>query len=273
MSSILLATALALYLLTTATFVAHVITAHDSLRRSAIALLSGAFATHVGALAARTILHGYDALLPFQEGLSLVGCLTVGFYLLIARRSNFTIVGALISPLAFLFSLSAYAFEAGATRHVSPNAQTIWLPAHVAPAFAGYAIFTVAFCLSLTYLLQERQLKSKRRTDLFRRLPSLETLDTLNYRFVTWGFALFTVGLITGSLLARDIWGEMWSWEPVQVWSAATWLVYAGLLQARFIGWRGRRAATLTIVGFVVLVTSFLSVNLVFPGKHGGSFG
>lgn len=272
MSSILLATALALYLLTTATFVAHVVTAHESLRRSAIALLTGAFVMHVAALAVRAFSFGYEALAPFQEGLSFIGCLAVALYLLIARRTNFTVVGALISPIAFLFSLSAYAFEAG-TPQVSPEAQSVWLPAHVGPAFAGYAIFTVAFCLSLTYLLQERQLKSKRRSDLFRRLPSLETLDTLNYRFVTWGFALFTVGILTGSLLARDTWGALWSWEPVQVWSVVTWLLYAALVQARSIGWRGRRAATLTIVGFAVLVASFLSVNLIFPGKHGGNFG
>lgn len=271
MSSLLLATALALYLLTTATFVAHVVTAHDSLRRAALALLTGGFAMNAAALVVRGVTLGYESLTPFQEGLSIIGCLTVGGYLLIARRSNFTVVGALIAPLAFLFSLSAYAFESG-TREL-PLAHSIWLPAHVAPAFAGYAIFTVAFCLSLTYLLQERQLKSKRRTDLFRRLPSLETLDNLNYRFVTWGFALFTIALLTGSLLAKETWGELWSWEPVQIWSVITWLLYAGLLQARFVGWRGRRAATLTIVGFAILAASFLSVNLVFPGKHGGNFG
>jgi len=273
MSSILLATALALYLLTTATFVAHVITGHESLRRSALALLAGGFAMNALAIAVRAAMLGYEAVAPFQEGLSFIACLTVGLYLLIARRSNFTVVGALISPLAFLFCLSAYAFESGDRPLPLLPPRTIWLPAHIAPSLAGYAIFTVAFCLSLTYLLQERQLKAKRGSDLFRRLPSLETLDTLNYRFVTWGFALFTVGLLTGSLLAKETWGELWSWEPVQIWSLVSWLLYAGLLQARSAGWRGRRAATLTIVGFAILVASFLSVNLVFPGKHGGNFG
>jgi ABC-type transport system involved in cytochrome c biogenesis permease subunit len=139
----------------------------------------------------------------------------------------------------------------------------------VAPAFLGYAVFAVAFCLSITYLLQERQLKTKRKGDLFRRLPSLETLDELNHRFVTWGFALFTLGLITGSFLAKEMWGALWSWEPVQIWSMVTWLLYAVLLQARTVGWRGRKAARLTILCFVVLAASFLGVNLVFPGKHG----
>jgi ABC-type transport system involved in cytochrome c biogenesis permease subunit len=52
------------------------------------------------------------------------------------------------------------------------------------------------------------------------------------------------------------------------------WLLYAALLESRLtIGWRGKRAAALTIILFSVLVGSFLGVSLVTPGKHGGSFG
>jgi len=272
MSGLLLALALALYLLATATFIAQIITGHDTMRRAAHSLLAGAFGMHAASLAVRASIEGYEAIATFHDELSFIACLMVGLYLLIALRTNLTVVGALVTPLAFLFSLSSYAFNAQ-TPELSPRLQSIWLPAHVAPAFLGYAIFAVAFCLSLIYLLQERQLKAKRKGHLFRRLPSLEVLDNLNYRFVTWGFALFTVGIITGSLLAKETWGELWSWEPVQVWSLITWLLYAGLLHARSVGWRGRKAAALTILGFVILVASFLSVNLVFPGKHGGTFG
>jgi cytochrome c-type biogenesis protein CcsB len=194
--------------------------------------------------------------------------MTVALYLLLAVRAHLTVVGALVAPLGFLLTLSAYIFESGnpaLPRHL----ESVWLPAHIAPAFLGYAVFAVAFCLSVTYLLQERQLKRKRKGGLFRRLPSLETLDNLNYRFVTWGFALFTIGILTGSFLAREIWGALWSWEPVQIWSAVTWLLYAVLLHARTVGWRGRKAARLTILCFAVLAASFLGVNLLFPGKHG----
>jgi cytochrome c-type biogenesis protein CcsB len=276
MTTLLLATALALYLLTAATHVALVVTGGNVLRRAAFALLAGGFAMHAGALALRAGTFGYQALAPFQESLSFIACIAVGLYLTIGLRSNFTVVGALVAPVAFLFTLSGYVFEFESQVGAKPlpeNLRNFWLPAHVAPAFIGYAVFTVAFCLSMTYLVQERQLKVKRKGDLFRRLPSLETLDELNHRFVSWGFALFTVGLITGSLLAKETWGELWSWEPVQVWSLITWLLYALLLQARTIGWRGRKAATLTVIGFVILIASFLTVNLVFPGKHGGSFG
>jgi ABC-type uncharacterized transport system permease subunit len=50
-------------------------------------------------------------------------------------------------------------------------------------------------------------------------------------------------------------------------------VLYAGLLEARMVaGWRGRRAATVTIVGFAVLFVSFVFGHMIFPGKHGGSF-
>jgi cytochrome c-type biogenesis protein CcsB len=271
MSNILLAHALAFYLLSTATCIVHVVGGQESMRRVALALLACAFGMHAAALGVRGVLIGYESIATFQEELSFIACLMVGLYLLLSLRVNLTVVGALVTPLAFLFTLSGFAFNAP-TAALPEQLQNVWLPAHVAPAFLGYAIFAIAFCLSLIYLLQEKQLKAKRKSNLFRRLPSLETLDHLNHRFVTWGFALFTIGIITGSLLAKETWGALWSWQPVQVGSVITWILYALLLHARTVGWRGRKAATLTIVGFVVLVLSFLSVNLLFPGKHTGTF-
>ncbi|HEX7407908.1 MAG TPA: cytochrome c biogenesis protein CcsA [Candidatus Binatia bacterium] len=275
MANVLLAHALAFYLLSTVTCIVHVIAGQESMRRWALALLGCAFGVHALSLSVRAVLLGYGAITTFQEELSFIACIMVGAYLVmalvLAQRANLTVVGTLVTPLAFLFTLSAYAFNSP-TAELPEQLQNVWLPAHVAPAFLGYAIFAIAFCLSLIYLLQEKQLKAKRKSDLFRRLPSLETLDRLNHRFVTWGFALFTIGIITGSLLAKETWGALWSWQPVELGSVITWMLYALLLHARTTGWRGRKAAALTIVGFIVLVVSFLGVNLIFPGKHTGTF-
>lgn len=272
MSEALRWVALVLYLLSTALFVAQVLQARDFLRRVAHVALSMAFGVHVAHILVRALLVGYEIVATPQDELSFIAAVMVGLYLLLAMRSNFTVVAALCTPLAFLFLLSGYVFNASPLPP-DPRLRSIWLPAHVAPAFLGYAVFSVAFCLSVIYLLQEKQLKAKSKGGLFRRLPSLEVLDNLNFRFVSWGFALFTVALITGALLAFEIWGSLWSWEPVEVLSSLTWLLYAGILHARSVGWRGRKAAALTILGFAVVVASFLGVNLLFPGKHGGSFG
>jgi cytochrome c-type biogenesis protein CcsB len=260
---------LALYLIAALGFLAHLLVGRDGPRRIATAGLWAAFAMETIGLAARAIGLGNAMLNSFHDQLSLLAWLIVAVYLGVQMRYHLAVLGALVSPLAFLLTLSSYLVFSGA-QTLPDELQTAWLPAHVAPAFLGYAIFALAACVSLVYLLQERQLKAKRR-GVFRRLPSLETLDDLNYRCVAWGFALFTVGIVTGSLLAKAMWGTFWSWEPVQILSVLAWLLYAVLLQTRSVGWRGRRAATLTIVGFALLIVSFLSLNLGLP--HGRSFG
>jgi cytochrome c-type biogenesis protein CcsB len=260
---------LVLYLVATLGFVGHLLLGRDWPRRVAMASLASAFGAETVGLVLRAAALGNGMLNSFHDQLSLLAWLIVGVYLGVQMRYHLAVLGALVSPLAFLLTLSSYLVFSGA-QQLPDQLQTAWLPAHVAPAFLGYAMFAVASCVSLVYLLQERQVKSKRR-GIFRRLPSLETLDDLNYRCVAWGFALFTIGIVTGSLLAKAMWGTFWSWEPVQILSVLAWLLYAVLLQTRSVGWRGRRAATLTIVGFALLIVSFLSLNLGLT--HGRSFG
>jgi cytochrome c-type biogenesis protein CcsB len=260
---------LALYLVAAVGFVAHLLVGREAPRRAAMLSLATAFGAHTIGLMLRASALGNAMLNSFHDQLSLLAWLIVGVYLAVQVRYHLAVLGALVSPLAFLLTLSSYIVFSG-VQALPDELQNAWLPAHVAPAFLGYAMFAVASCVSLVYLLLERQVKAKRR-GVFRRLPSLETLDDLNYRCVAWGFALFTVGIVTGSLLAKAMWGTFWSWEPVQILSVLAWLLYAVLLQTRSVGWRGRRAATLTIVGFALLIVSFLSLNLGLP--HGRSFG
>ncbi|MCJ7833248.1 MAG: cytochrome c biogenesis protein CcsA, partial [Deltaproteobacteria bacterium] len=60
-----------------------------------------------------------------------------------------------------------------------------------------------------------------------------------------------------------------WRWDPKEVWSLITWLLYAALLHGRLVaGWRGRRSAMISIVGFLVLIFSFLGVNFLVKGYH-----
>ena len=153
-----------------------------------------------------------------------------------------------------------------------PALRSAWLPVHVTLAFLGNAVFALTFATSLIYVLEDNRLKAKRPA---RRLlqPSLERLDALNHRLLSWGFLLLTLGIVTGAIWAHFAWGRFWSWEAREMWSLITWILYAVLLHGRSIGWRGRRAATLTIVSFAVLFVSFVGVNVFSSGRHGGTFG
>ena len=266
MSEGALVLAAASYALATLFFLSHVLAGRS--RVHALACLGLAALLHTVSLFVRIGQTGLKGLAPLPEQLSAISWLAVLVYLLFSSRRSLAIIGALVAPFGLLAVVSAYAFEVGPLP-IPARPNSVWLPIHIAPALLGYAIFVLASFLSAAYLLQEHQLKGRRRGALFRRLPALETLDELNHRFVSWGFVLFTCGIVAGSVLAQRLWGAVWSWEPVQVWSVVTWLVYAALLHARSMGWRGRRAAQLTIASFVVLVASFITVNLFFPGRHG----
>jgi len=121
------------------------------------------------------------------------------------------------------------------------------------------------------YLLQEKGIKNKAPGFFFRRLPSLDLLDNVGYACLTTGFALLTMGLVTGFVYAKIIWGRFWSWDVKEVFSVATWLVYAAVLHLRlYSGWRGKRSAVMTIIGFLVIIFTFLGVNMLLGGHHQG---
>jgi cytochrome c-type biogenesis protein CcsB len=264
--------AVGFYLLSTVAFFWPLVATRAIPRSLAPALLSAAFIAHLGSIVARSVAAGYVAVVDFHETLSFFSCLMAGVCLLAQLRAPVAILGAVVSPLCFILTMGALVVYTQA-RDLPPTLHSVWLPIHVTFAFLGNAVFGVAFSASLVYLLQERQLKGKKGHLLFRRLPSLETLDNLNYRVLAWGFALLTLGILTGAVWAEYVWGAFWVWEPRPVLSLVTWVMYALLLHYRTAGWRGRRAAALTIACFVVLVGSFLGVKLLFPGRHGGEFG
>lgn len=272
MDILLLKVAAILYLVATASFIIYLVLRKDSQSRlPSLVLLSG-FVVHSAALAIQISRSGYPAVTQPGEALSFYSWLMVALYLLVQLKYRVTVLGCFIAPLALLLSLSAFAFGS-AGEQLPPALKTYWLPLHVTLAFLGNAVFALAFAVSLMYLLEEYQLKNKKWSVLSKPFPSLETLDRLNYVFLVWGFPLMTLGILTGSLWAGIYWGNYWSWDPRQISSAITWLLYGTLLHGRIAGdWRGKKAALLTIVGFVVVLGYFLWGDALFPSRHGGRF-
>src|SRR6185369_5715058 len=113
-----------------------------------------------------------------------------------------------------------------------------WLLVHVSLAYLGNAAFALACLVSLVYLWEERQLKAHHVGEFVWRLPSLERLDNVNFKFLTWGFVLLTLSIVTGVLWAELYFGRFWSWEPRTIWTTIIWMIYAALLHGRVtVGW------------------------------------
>ena len=100
-------------------------------------------------------------------------------------------------------------------------------------------------------------------------LPSATTLDKLAYRFIAFGFPIWTFGVICGAIWAQQAWARYWGWDPKETWSFVTWVIFAGYLHARATsGWKGRKAAVIALVGFVSLFVTYYAVNLWISGLH-----
>jgi cytochrome c-type biogenesis protein CcsB len=223
---------------------------------------------HAVGFVARYIAAGYTPITNLFESLSFFAMAIVAVFLVTELRYNLRILGSFIAPLGFVFSIFS-AFQSGEVARLAPALNSYWLPIHVMLLFIGDAVFAVAFGAGIMYLLQEKEVKRKRMGAIFKRLPSLDVLDEINYKCLTVGFPLLTLGIITGSIWAEYAWGSYWSWDPKETWSLITWFLYAALLHGRLtVGWRGRKAAILAIIGFCAVLFTFLGVNLLLPGLH-----
>lgn len=232
-------------------------------------ILFFSFLLHTITIITRGIEAGRLPVTNLHESLSILAWMLVGIYLIVDRQYSIASLGSFAAPLALLLLITASLLPKEIVPLV-PQLESYWLYIHVPLAMLGNAFFALTFLLSIMYMIQEHYLKSRKLGGLYFLLPSLDVLDELGYRCLTYGFPLLTAGIITGAIWAEYVWGSYWSWQPRQIWSLITWFLYAALLHGRLtVGWRGRKAAMYAIAGFGILLGSFLIINLLSLGGHG----
>jgi ABC-type uncharacterized transport system permease subunit len=213
-------------------------------------------------LSAAAVLHGLHEALgwadgrgPFsgiRESLSTLALLVVVAFLGVRRvRQRVEVVGAFVAPLTLLMLLASRAPAGRPVGHLGGALIAL----HVGSVLTGTAAFTVAFAMALAYLIQERQVKRKHLKGVFQRLPPLDVLDDLGYRCVAVGLPALTLGIVTGLFVGvrTSTGGPLAAWQ--QYVGMGAWIVFAGVLVLRLAaGWRGRRAALGTILGYASAV-------------------
>lgn len=259
--------ALLLYLAASLGYMGSLAARPGKLLRAAGLLARAGFVLHTWALAVYLYQQGQPPA-NLAEWLSFYAWATVAVYILTEVRYASKVIGSFVIPLVVIL-LGTSAALPKAIETLSPPLKNIGVWAHVILTLLGNAAFALACCGALMYLLQERQLKSKHPGVLYQRLPSLKLLDDLCHLSLALGFPLLTLGLLSGSLLAYSTWGSFLTWDGKQIWSIVTWVFYAALLHGRLAGgWRGRKAAILSIIGFCGVVFTALGANLVIRGTH-----
>jgi cytochrome c-type biogenesis protein CcsB len=211
---------------------------------------------------------GHAPLSNLYESLVFFAWTIIGIYLYVERRYGNRVIGAFSTPLAFL-TMAYASLSPNISDRIQPLIPALksnWLIAHVITCFIGYGAFAVAFGVSIMYIIKAG--RPEQEGGLTGRFPSTSVLDELTHQLVMFGFLFLSVGIITGAVWANSAWGRYWGWDPKETWSLITWFIYAALLHARMMrGWRGRRIAYLTLLGFAAVLFTYFGVNLL-PGLH-----
>jgi len=191
---------------------------------------------------------GQNPVSSTPEAVAFVGFLIAGGYLAAGVRYRLTAAGAFAVPASLILLVLARVVPA------EPDVpkMTALGRTHIFLATLGVAVFALAAVLAVLYLVEERRLK-RRRFDRVGADTPLTTLDRLALRCVSFGFPIFTVALVTGAVWIARLGGVVTSeaHRPEYLIAVAAWLAFGALLVARVgAGWRGRRAAWLTLGGF-----------------------
>ncbi len=218
-------------------------------------------------------------------------------------RESVRYLGAFVmAPVVLYLGLAGTVLYA-APGPLVPALNSYWIKIHVVAAITATGAFMVSGVVTILYLLKERyergqvplrltlttRLRSPMRPQrvslgpgtaaavemtsarggLMRALPAAANLDRLAYRIITFAFPIWTFAIIAGAIWAEQAWSRYWGWDPKETWSFITWLGYAAYLHARATaGWRGRRAATLSLIAFGCLMVDYYVVNTVITGLH-----
>ncbi len=237
------------------------------------------------------------SLMWLATGLLLAGVIARGFSAARVPWGNmyeFSLAAALATSIVFLalsikrdlrwlgvFVVGAVLLTLGAavtilyteSSQLVPALAGVWLVIHVLAAIISGGGFTIGAAVTALYLVRDR---AEKKADgaavtgwFASRVPPAQRLDSMAYRINTFVFPLWTFAVIAGAIWAEAAWGRYWGWDPKETWAFITWVIYAGYLHARAtVGWRGRKAAVICLIGYSAFLINYFGVNFYATGLH-----
>ncbi len=178
-------------------------------------------------------------------------------YLAVGPAYRLSLMGAFTAPLVLF--IQGFALLAPVDiPHRMRVAVNPWLEFHASISMMAYGAFALSCVAGVMYLVQERQLKTHQLHSIFYHLPPLTNLFAAITRLLWFGFALYTVGLVSG----------FFTGEPLprvkMICAIAVWIFYGTILQVRHLGHLApKRIATLCILAFTAAVSVLWAINFV----------
>lgn len=259
--------AVALYGVSTFSYIFGIIARQEKLFTFGLFSALAGFVPHVAVIAIRWSATGISPFISVSESITLGMFMAVLLFLIIQfSTKKVRPLGVLVMPVAFVLMGWAGTLIKEVASQLVPALQSGWIWVHIVGASAGFASVLIAAGLGLLYLLKERTSGG-----LFDKLPDLQGLDNLSYRFVAGGFILYGFMMVSGCFWANQVKGTYWNWDPVEVWSLISWLTYGIYLHLRItFGWRGKRLAWYALIALAAMIVSYWGIPFSVETFHSG---
>lgn len=241
-------------------------------RISRAAVILG-FLIHTIGLGLRSYEAGHAPMLSMYETLLFYSWCTILVTIIVLLRYNECLTRLITIPLALAAIIFAQ-INATPAKPLTLILKTRWFEMHVIASFAAYALFTLAFSAAVLYLTYEVYTRMSAPGRPYNNLEGetlrhLRDFQDIAKRSTLWGFFLFSVSMFAGAVWAYLAWGIYWLWEPKVIWSFIIWFYYAGAMHAYYIKeWRGRGLAIATIIGYIIVLFTYLGVSLLMKSSH-----
>ncbi len=250
-----------------------VFTEKKTLERVATPLTWGVVLIHTAYLMLEAVAFEHVPVANTWESLSFIAFAVALLYLVLEWRQGEKSTGVFVLAVALLLQTLSSAFITH-TQEVPEILRSSMFGVHVTAALLGYVGLAISAIYGAMYLLQYRQLKQQHVGMLFQRLPNLETLSRLNISALGLGWIGLTLAIIAGMAWATTLQmsGQLdgtYLTDPKFLLTVALWALYGLCLGGRYVlRWANRTLATVSIVGFALMLASSVMVTLVFSSFH-----
>ncbi len=223
---------------------------------------------HLGLICFLTFQYGRIPIANLSEALSTFVWLTSCIYIVLEwRLKNYSMGAFILTILSILMAIGIITFQ---NNEAIPEVlKDVKFEAHVLALLISYGSFSISFIASLLHTLLDREIQKRRFRLFYSRLPSLPFFQRISNFAIDIGLAFATIGIGLGILQAMTIWENFFLTDPKFLTAALTWLIYCfHFLGRRFAGWGAQRSATISLIGFSLLLFSFLIISLFFTSLH-----
>ena len=220
-----------------------------SLYRPRLILL--ALALHAGVIVSTAVSFGRVPLIGLHDTLGFLAFSIGAVYSVAGWNRRPDLFSFLTIPLILLF-LAGSIISPSMGGPLPPVLRTIWFELHVLLSFLSYALFAIGAIFGILALSRNEQ-----------------SAEINQYRSLLLGYVLFSLAMIFGGIWASLAWGSYWLWTPKELWTTIVWFFYSLYLHARLVrGWTGPKVVWLGILGFAIVLFTYVGVGLLMKSSH-----